>query len=108
MRKGVLLYEEMREVTYEVDFTQFLQNFPFFLKCVNSLRLQIYSVQAVLGICDILVRIQIRGFVPLTDGYGYGSDSSLQRLQGCKKNCFHIFSYNLSAGTLSSVFNLLR
>jgi hypothetical protein len=42
MRNGVLLYEEIRDkVTYkEVDFTQFLRNFPFFLKSVNSLRLQ--------------------------------------------------------------------
>ncbi len=47
--------------------------------------------QAVLGIRDILVRIQISGSIPLTNG----SDSFLQWLEGYKKIfSFHIFSHN--------------
>ncbi len=39
------------------------------------------------------MRIRIRGSAPLTNGSGSGSDSSLQRLKGCKnkKNFPHIF-----------------
>jgi hypothetical protein len=62
---------------------------------------------AVLGIRDILVRILIRGSVPLTNGSGSDSKSrSNSFLQMQKKIIFSFFSYNLSAGTLSSVLKI--
>jgi hypothetical protein len=58
---------------------------------------------SVLGICDILVRIRIPGSVSLTpDPTPFFND-----FKDAKKMCFfHIFSYNLPTGTLSSVLKI--
>ncbi len=64
---------------------------------------------AMLWIHDILVRIRIRGSVPLTNGSGSGSNSwsasFLQWLKKCKIIYFFIFfSYKLPAGTIKILF----
>ncbi len=65
-----------------------------FLDKVNKL--------AVLGIRDILVRIWIRGSVPLTNGSGSnsGPDSFLCDFKNAKQK-FLFFSFNLNGGTFS-------
>jgi hypothetical protein len=63
------------------------------------------SISVGVGTCDILVRVRIRGSVPLTNGSrsNSGSDSFPLRMQ--KKN-FSYFSDNLPAGILSSVLKI--
>jgi hypothetical protein len=58
---------------------------------------------SLLGIRDILVRIRIRGSVPLANGSGADSRSDFNDIKDAKKK----ISYHLPAGTLSSVFNQL-
>ncbi len=61
---------------------------------------------AVFGICDILVRIGIRGSVSLTKGSRDPDPTPFfSDFKDTKKKI--IFFYNLPAGTLSSAFNLL-
>ncbi len=53
------------------------------------------------------MRIRIRGSAPLTNGSGSADPTPFfSNFKDVKKK-FRIFSYNLSAGTLSSVYNLL-
>jgi hypothetical protein len=72
-------------------------------------RIRFYVSYPVLGIRDILVLIRIPGSVPLTNGSrsgsgsNSGSDSFLSDFEDAKVFFLHIFSYNLSAGTISSV-----
>ncbi len=54
---------------------------------------------------DILVRIRIRGSVPLTNGSGLNSGSD-SFLQWCKIFFSHFFVVYLPAGTLSSVLKI--
>ncbi len=69
---------------------------------------------SVLGIRDILVRIRIRWYVPLTNGYCTDPaldptpdpTSFFSDFKDAKKFSFHIFFYNLPAGTLSSVLKI--
>jgi hypothetical protein len=65
-------------------------------------RLKYQFLKAVLGIRDILMRMLIPGFVPLTNrsGSGFGSDTFLQN---AKKIIPIFLSYNVPARTLSSV-----